>query len=70
MRLFLEQIQSECETKITESNEDKAEIRRQLDDLRREQRIRDEQQTQIIQELNEINHKLSQDLQIVSVASR
>ncbi len=69
LRLLLERIQSECETKIIESNEDKLEIRRQLDDLRREQRIHDEQQTQTIQELTEINLKLSQDLHIVSVTS-
>ncbi|CAF0763765.1 unnamed protein product [Adineta steineri] len=64
LRLLVEQVQSECETKIIELNEDKCEMRRQLDDLRREQRVHDEQQTQIIQELTEINYKLTQDLQI------
>lgn len=44
-------------------------MRRQLDDLRREQRIHGEHQTQTVQELTDINHKLSQDLQIVSVYS-
>ncbi|CAF0984560.1 unnamed protein product [Rotaria sordida] len=64
LRLLLEQVQSECDTKIIESNEDKCELRRQLNDLRREQRIHDEQQTQTVQELAEINLKLTQDLQI------
>ncbi|CAF0747785.1 unnamed protein product [Rotaria sp. Silwood1] len=64
LRLLLEQVQSECDTKIIDSNEDKCELRRQLNDLRREQRIHDEQQTQTIQELTEINLKLTQDLQI------
>ncbi|CAF5091780.1 unnamed protein product, partial [Rotaria sp. Silwood1] len=58
LRLLLEQVQSECDTKIIDSNEDKCELRRQLNDLRREQRIHDEQQTQTIQELTEINLKL------------
>ncbi|CAF2853263.1 unnamed protein product [Rotaria sp. Silwood2] len=64
LRLLIEQVQSECDTKIIETNEDKCELRRQLSDLRREQRIHGEQQTQTIQELTEINHKLTQDLQI------
>ncbi|CAF3424922.1 unnamed protein product [Rotaria socialis] len=64
LRLLLEQVQSECDTKVVETNEDKCELRRQLNDLRREQRMHDEQQTQAIRELTEINHKLSQDFQV------
>ncbi|CAF5194568.1 unnamed protein product, partial [Rotaria magnacalcarata] len=64
LRLLLEQVQSECDTKVIETNEDKFELRRQLNDLRREQRMHDEQQTQAIRELTEINHKLSQDFQV------
>jgi phage-related minor tail protein len=67
LRLLLEQVQSECETKIIESNEDKCELRRQVDNLRHEQRIHDEHQTHTIQEFAEISHKLTQDLQIVSL---
>ena len=65
LRLLVEQIQSECETKMLESNEDKNDVRRQLDDLRREQRLHDGQQTQLLQELTEANFKLSKDLQLV-----
>ncbi|CAF4724029.1 unnamed protein product [Rotaria socialis] len=50
LRLLLEQVQSECDTKVVETNEDKCELRRQLNDLRREQRMHDEQQTQAIRE--------------------
>lgn len=67
LRLLLEQIQRECDTKIFESNEDKSELRRQANDLRREQRLQDEQHTQTIRELTELNHKLSQDLEIVRI---
>ncbi|CAF5010738.1 unnamed protein product, partial [Rotaria socialis] len=56
-----------CDTKVVETNEDKCELRRQLNDLRREQRMHDEQQTQAIRELTEINHKLSQDFQVVRI---
>ena len=66
LRLLLEQVHSECETKIIESNEDKHLLIRQLDDQRREQRSHDERQTHIIQELTEMNFKLSKDLQLVS----
>ena len=69
MRLLVEQVQSECETKIIESNEDKYELCRQLDDFRREQRLHDEQQTHTIQEITEINYKLSQELQTVRAIS-
>lgn len=64
LRLFIERIQSECETKISECNEDKYELVRQLDGVRREQRSHDEQRTQTIQDLTENNFKLAQDLQI------
>ncbi|CAF4963134.1 unnamed protein product, partial [Rotaria socialis] len=50
LRLLLEQVQSECDTKVVETNEDKCELRRQLNDLCREQRMHDEQQTQAIRE--------------------
>lgn len=60
-------MQSECETKIIEYNEDKREMHRHVENLRREQRLHDVQQTQSIQELTDINLKLSQDLQLVSV---
>ena len=51
---------------MIEFNEDKRDIHRQVDDLRREQRLHDVRQTQTIQELTEMNLKLAQDLQIVS----
>jgi len=63
LRLLLEQVQSECESKTIDYNEDKYQLLRQLDDLRREQRLHDVQQIQIIQELTENNVKLSADLQ-------
>lgn len=50
-----------------ELNEDKCELNRHLNDLRREQRIHDEQRTKTIQELSEINLKAMQDVQTVSV---
>ena len=65
MRLLLEQVQSECESKTIEFNEDKYQFLRQLDELRREQRLHDAEQTQILQELTETNQKLSADLQQV-----
>lgn len=59
-------MQSEYETKLIEFNEDKREIHRQLEEFRREQRILDARQSQTIQELTDINHKLTYDLQLVS----
>ena len=59
-------MQSEYETKLIEFNEDKREIHRQLEEFRREQRILDARQSQTNQELTDINHKLTYDLQLVS----
>lgn len=58
-------MQSEYETKLTEFNEDKRDMHRQFEEIRREQRLHDTQQTQTIQEFTDINLKLSQDFQIV-----
>lgn len=69
LRLLLEQVQSECESKTIEYNEDKYQFLRQLDELRREQRHHDLQQTQLIQDLTETNVKLSKDLQEVKAFS-
>jgi hypothetical protein len=68
LRLLLEQVQTECETKIVESTEDKYELVRQLNNLQREQRAHAEQNTQIIKELTETNFKLSKDWQLVRIS--
>lgn len=66
LRLLLEQVQAEWETKTYEMNEDKTFLRRQFEEFRREQRINDEKQCSVIQEITENNLKLCQDLQKVT----
>ena len=60
-------MQSEYESKLMEFNEDKRDMHRQFEEVRREQRLHDTQQIQTIQELTDINLKLSQDFQLVCI---